>query len=52
MAFRLLDRLLLMKITIMKIIARDITNGTIVFNNSLDPKNPPGPEDEFVDFGV
>ena len=52
MAFRFLDRLLLMKITIMKIIARAITNGTIVFNNSLDPKNPPDPEDEFVDFGV
>lgn len=41
-----------MRITIMEIIARVITNGTIVFDNSLDPKNPPDPEDEFVDFGV
>lgn len=52
MVFRFLDCLLLMKITIMEIIARAITNGTIVFDNSLDPKNPPDPEDEFVDFGV
>lgn len=52
MVFRFLDCLLLMKITIMEIIARAITNGTIVFDNSPDPKNPPDPEDEFVDFGV
>ncbi len=52
MVFRFLDCLLLMKITMMAIIARAITTGTIVFDNSLDPKNPPDPVDKFVDFGV
>ena len=52
MVFRFLECLLLTKITMMEIIARAITNGTIVFDNSLDPKSPPDPVDEFVDLGM
>ena len=52
MVLRFLECLLLTKITMMEIIARAITNGTIVFDNSLEPKSPPDPVDGFVDFGV